>query len=177
MKYAYGSERAAEFITEDGKGLNWDWAARVVKRHQERTLLKDSYTVCDIPFPFIFNANTEDHVGDTSIESKLYSAVTGIDMSEEDSYKRGDMLSTLERAIACRDGRTRDDDVLFEKYYTNLDAAGRKYNREDLERAKDEFYQLCGWDAATGIPTRNKLEEVDLKEVADDLQNRGILTK
>ncbi|NIO06413.1 MAG: hypothetical protein GTO13_23225 [Proteobacteria bacterium] len=177
MKYAYGSERAAEFITEDGKGLNWDWAARVVKRHQERTLLKDSYTVCDIPFPFIFNANTKDHVGDTSIESKLYSAVTGIDMSEEDSYKRGDMLSTLERAIACRDGRTRDDDVLFEKYYTNLDAAGRKYNREDLERAKDEFYQLCGWDAATGIPTRNKLEKVDLKEVADDLQNRGILAK
>ena len=149
----------------------------MVKRHGERSILKDSYVVCDIPFPFIFNPNTADHVGDTSIESRLYSAVTGHDMSEEESYRKGDMLSSLERAIACRDGRTRQDDVLFEKYHTNPDAAGRKYTREDLERAKDELYQLCGWDVATGIPTRRKLEEVDLKEVADELEDRDLLPK
>jgi aldehyde:ferredoxin oxidoreductase len=177
MKYAYGSEKAADFITEDGKGLHWEWAARVVKRHQERSILKGSYIVCDIPFPFIFNPNKEDHIGDTSIESRLYSAVTGLDMSEGESYRKGDMLSCLERAIACRDGRTRQDDILFEKYYNNLDAAGRKYNREDLERAKDQLYLLRGWDVATGVPTRQKLEEVGLKEVADELEHRGILLK
>ncbi len=177
MKYAYGSERAAEFITEDGKGLNWEWVARVVKRHQERSILKDSYIVCDIPFPFIFNPNKEDHVGDTSIESRLYSAVTGLEMSEEESYRKGDMLCSLERAIACRDGRSRNDDILFDLYYKNPDAAGRTYNREELERSKDELYLLRGWDAANGVPTRGKLEEVDLKEVADGLEHRGILSK
>ncbi len=174
MKYAYGSEKAAEFITKDGKGLNWAWTAKVVKRHQERSILKDSYIVCDIPFPFIFNPNTNDHVGDTSIESRLYAAVTGLDMSEEESYAKGDMLSSLERAIACRDGRTRQDDVLYEKYYNNLDAADRKYDRKDLENAKSEFYLLKGWDAATGIPSKKKLKSVGLKEISDELENRGI---
>ena len=170
MKYAYGSERVAEFITKDGKKLNWQWAAKVVKRHQERSILKDSYIVCDIPFPFIFNPNTNDHVGDTSIESRLYAAVTGLDMSEQESYAKGDMLSSLERAITCRDGRTRQDDVLYEKYYHNLDAADRKYNREDLEKAKSEFYQLKGWDVANGVPSKKKLKSIGLKEVADELE-------
>jgi aldehyde:ferredoxin oxidoreductase len=177
MKYAYGSEKAADFITEDGKRLNWEWAAKVVKRHQERSILKDSYIVCDIPFPFIFNPNTKDHVGDTSIESRLYSAVTGLGMSEEESYAKGDMLSSLERAIACRDGRTRQDDVLHERYYNNLDAAERKYGREDLENAKSEFYQLKGWQLTTGVPSRKKLQSLGLKEVADELENRGVLPK
>lgn len=171
MKYAYGSERVAEFITKDGKRLNWQWAAKVVKRHQERSILKDSYIVCDIPFPFIFNPNTKDHVGDTTIESRLYAAVTGLDMSEQESYAKGDMLSSLERAIACRDGRTRQDDVLYEKYYHNLDAADRKYNREDLENAKSEFYQLKGWDVANGVPSKKKLKSIGLKEIADGLKN------
>lgn len=177
MKYGYGSEKAAEFVTEDGTGLNWEWAAQVVKRHQERSILKDSYIVCDIPFPFIFNPNSEDHVGDTSIESRLYSAVTGLDMSEEESYRKADMLCSLERAIACRDGRSRQDDILFEIYHERLDAAGRRYNREDLERSKDELYLLRGWDVVTGIPTRRTLEQTDLMEVADELEKRGILPK
>jgi len=175
MKYAYGSEKAAEFITGDGKGLNWEWAAGVVKRHQERSILKDSYIVCDVPFPFIFNANKEDHIGDTSIESRLFSAVTGLDLSEEESYGKGDMLCSLERAIACRDGRTRRDDILFDIYFQNVDAGGRKYSRGDLERSKEELYLLRGWDGATGIPTRAKLEEVGLKGVADELEKRGML--
>lgn len=177
MKYAYGSEKAAEFITKNGKGLNWEWTAKVVKRHIERSILKDSYIVCDIPFPFIFNPNTEDHVGDTAIESRLYAAVTGLDMSEEASYEQGGMLSSLERAIACRDGRTRQDDILYEKYYRNLDAADRKYNRKDLENSKSEFYQLQGWDVATGVPSKKKLKSLGLDDVAGELENRGILPK
>ncbi len=177
MSYAYGSEKAAEFISQNGKALNWEWAAKVVKRHQERSILKDSYIVCDIPFPFIFNPNAKDHIGDTAIESRLYAAVTGLDLSESASYEKGDMLSTLERAIACRDGRTRQDDLLFEKYYTNLDAADRKYDRKDLENAKSEFYQLKGWDVASGIPSKKKLNRLGLNEVAADLENRGLLSQ
>jgi aldehyde:ferredoxin oxidoreductase len=81
----------------------------------------------------------------------------------------------LERAIACRDGRTRQDDVLFKKYYSNLDAADRKYNREDLENAKSEFYQLKGWEVATGVPSKQKLKILGLNEVAAELENRGFL--
>ena len=170
MKAVYGSEEAAEFFQPDGKSLNWKWAAPVVKRYQEHSLLKDCYIVCDILFPFLFNANSADHVGDTSLESRLYSAVTGDEMSEEESYRRGHMLCTLERAIAARDGRTGADDVFHDIYFEREDAGGRKYLREDLERSKSDFYKLMQWDVKSGIPTRSTLERLGLKDVAEGLE-------
>jgi aldehyde:ferredoxin oxidoreductase len=34
----------------------------------------------------------------------------------------------------------------------------------------DGLYTLRGWDVTTGVPTRAKLEELDLKDVADALK-------
>jgi aldehyde:ferredoxin oxidoreductase len=175
MKYAYGSEDAAEFFTSDGKGLRWDWSPRVAKRFFERTILKDSYIVCDVAFPFLYNPNTKNHVGDSTLESSLFSAVTGVEMSEDESYQAGNKLCTLERAIQVREGRTRDDDILRDVCFTNKDLAGRQYRRKDLEQAKSEFYKLFGWDQR-GIPTAETLETLKLSDVADDLKKRRILS-
>jgi aldehyde:ferredoxin oxidoreductase len=177
MKAAYGSEDAAEFFQSDGKSLNWKWTAPVVKRYHEHSLLKDSYILCDILFPYLFNANSPDHVGDTTLESRLYSAVTGVEMGEEESYRKGEMLCTLERAIAVRDGRTQRDDTLHDLYFEREDAGGRMYRREDLERSKSEYYRLIGWDPKTGIPTASTLERLGLKEVVEDLEKRGFFGK
>jgi aldehyde:ferredoxin oxidoreductase len=175
MKAAYGSEEAAEFFRSDGKNLNWKWSAPVVKRYHQYSLLKDSYIVCDILFPYLFNANSSDHVGDVTLESRLYSAATGIDMSLEESCQKGEMLCTLERALAVRDGRTCKDDILRDLYFEKEDAGGRKYLREDLERSKSEYYRLMGWDVGSGIPTESTLKRSGLKDVAEDLQKRRIL--
>jgi aldehyde:ferredoxin oxidoreductase len=40
---------------------------------------------------------------------------------------------------------------------------------------KDEYYQLRGWDVATGLQTKSKLEELGLDEVAKDLDQRGLM--
>lgn len=173
MKEAYGSTEAAEFFLPNGRSLNWKWAAPVVKRYHQHSLLKDCYVLCDILFPYLFNANTPDHVGDVSLESRLYSAVTGLEMSVPQSYEMGDMLCTLERALAARDGRTRQDDTLHDLYFEKEDAAGRKYTREELERAKSEYYQLMGWDLAKGIPTAATLQRWGLNEVAAGLEKYG----
>ena len=175
MKAAYGSAEAAEFVRPDGKNLNWKWAAPVVKRYHEHSLLKDCYVLCDILFPFLFNANTPDHVGDLTLESRIFSAVTGMEMKVEDSYKIGEMINTLERALAARDGRTRKDDNLYDIYFEKEDAGGRKYKREDLERAKSDSYRLMGWDVKTGTPTGPTLEKLGLKEVAEGLEKRGLI--
>jgi aldehyde:ferredoxin oxidoreductase len=172
MKAVYGSEEAAQFLQPDGKSLNWKWAPAVVKRYHEHSILKDSYIVCDILFPYLFNANSPDHVGDTSLESRLYSAVTGDDMSEEESYRKAHMLCTLERAIAARDGRTRADDMFHDLYFETEDAGGRKYLKEDLERAKSDYYGLMEWDVKSGVPTRSNLEQLGLKDVAEGLGKR-----
>ena len=41
----------------------------------------------------------------------------------------------------------------------------------------DEYYQWRGWEKDTGFPTRTKLEELDLKDVADQLEKMGRLGK
>ncbi|MGB2981756.1 MAG: aldehyde ferredoxin oxidoreductase C-terminal domain-containing protein, partial [Candidatus Zixiibacteriota bacterium] len=52
---------------------------------------------------------------------------------------------------------------------------GEVVDRNEFERMKDKYYQLRGWDAATGLQTRTKLEELGLAEVADDLDQRKLI--
>ena len=98
-------------------------------------------------------------------------------MSPEESYQKGEMFDNLERALAARDGRTRQDYIFHDLYFEKEDAGGRKYIREDLERAKTDYYKLMGWDPKTGIPTGQTLEKLGLKEVAEGLGKRGLLKK
>lgn len=49
-----------------------------------------------------------------------------------------------------------------------------KLDRADMEKAKDLFYDVFGWDRTTGVPTRETLEKYDLADMADDLEKRGI---
>jgi len=48
-------------------------------------------------------------------------------------------------------------------------------DRDQFEKMKDEYYEIRGWDIATGLPTRRTLEGLGLKDVADDLERRGLL--
>jgi aldehyde:ferredoxin oxidoreductase len=41
---------------------------------------------------------------------------------------------------------------------------------EEVERAKDIYYGMAGWDVATGMPQRGKLEELGLEWIADLLE-------
>jgi aldehyde:ferredoxin oxidoreductase len=52
---------------------------------------------------------------------------------------------------------------------------GSVVDRVQFERTKDEYYRLRQWDVATGLQTRAKLEELGLKDVARDLEQRGLL--
>ncbi len=48
-------------------------------------------------------------------------------------------------------------------------------DRKKFEALKDRFYELRGWDVETGRPTRKKLEELDMKDIADELEKVGKL--
>jgi aldehyde:ferredoxin oxidoreductase len=48
-------------------------------------------------------------------------------------------------------------------------------DRAEFEKMMDEFYVLRGWDAPTGLQTRDKLEELNLSEVAHTLASEGLL--
>ncbi len=52
---------------------------------------------------------------------------------------------------------------------------GARIEREDFEKLKSEYYELRGWDVTNGLPTKARLGELELVDVADDLEGRGLL--
>jgi aldehyde:ferredoxin oxidoreductase len=39
---------------------------------------------------------------------------------------------------------------------------GVKLDEKEMERAKDVYYALAGWDVGTGTPKKEKLEELGI---------------
>jgi aldehyde:ferredoxin oxidoreductase len=98
-------------------------------------------------------------------------AVTGWDLSLWELMKVGERRVNLMRAFNAREGFTREHDVLPPKLAKPRQGGpsdGVFIDPADLEAAKDAYYAMCGWDA-NGVPTRNKLEELGLDWVADEL--------
>ena len=52
---------------------------------------------------------------------------------------------------------------------------GTKLGKSMFNRYLDEYYKQRGWEIITGWPTRTTLEELDLKDVADELESAGKL--
>ena len=148
-------------------------------------IIKDSLPLCDWVYPVVLSPHPErKYMGDMSIESKLFSAVTGVKWDEKELDKAAERCWNLHRAITIRDWKTPNlregHDVLPDVYFTAITqtqavstvvgGAGGGLDRQDFEKAKTDYYQQRGWDVKTGAPTRKKLEELDLKDVADKLK-------
>ena len=52
---------------------------------------------------------------------------------------------------------------------------GNIIDRDKFERMKDEYYSLRGWDVKTGLQTRAKLEELQLTDIARELEKENLL--
>ena len=75
------------------------------------------------------------------------------------------------RVFNIREGFTREDDRLPERFHQPLAAGplkGAKLDNEEFEKAKDTYYSLMGWDER-GIPRLGKLQELDIEWVANEL--------
>ena len=48
-------------------------------------------------------------------------------------------------------------------------------DREEFERMKDEYYRLRGWDVASGLQTKKKLDELGLEDIMVDLEQRELV--
>ncbi|OPY85446.1 MAG: putative oxidoreductase YdhV [Syntrophorhabdus sp. PtaU1.Bin153] len=98
---------------------------------------------------------------------KFISAATGIDMDEEGLAQVYNRNRNLIRAINVRRGLRRADEKPPEDHW-------KKRFPELEEKLLDAYYKFKGWNN-DGIPTKEKLHELDLDYVAEDLQQRGIL--
>jgi aldehyde:ferredoxin oxidoreductase len=106
-------------------------------------------------------------------------------MDPEKLAKAGERIWNLRRAIMVkREDRTRDEDTVNEPYFkkavtclagTASGLVSGPIDKAKFETLKDRYYDLRGWDVKTGWPTQTKLEELGLKDVADDLARIGKL--
>jgi len=98
---------------------------------------------------------------------KLISAATGMDLDEAGLKKIVNRSRNLHRAFNVRRGMRRVDEKPPEDHW--------KKRFPELEHTLlDNYYKYKGWNN-DGIPTKKRLQELDLGYVAEDLEKRGIL--
>ena len=187
-KRFWGSELAFDCSTYEGKAI-------AAKKIQDKIHTQECLILCAFFYPLRSCDSTQDHKGDPAIESRLYSAVTGNEKDEDELNKAGERVFNLQRAILAReDPRGRKVDEIPESDFTvpyqgeanNPDALvpgkggepiikkGNTVDREKFNKMLSEYYELRGWND-NGLQTKQKLIELDLGDIAEDLSKRGLL--
>ena len=98
---------------------------------------------------------------------KLISAATGMDLDEAGLKKIVNRSRNLHRALNVRRGLRRVDEKPPEDHW-------KKRFPELEQKLLDTYYKYKGWNN-DGIPTKKRLQELDLGYVVEDLEKRGIL--
>ena len=101
-------------------------------------------------------------------------AVTGWDTSVWELMKVSERAINLARVFNIREGFTAEDDRLPERFFqphTSGPLSKTALDKVELDKAKRTYYRMMGWDPDTGIPTREKLEELDIGWAAELLEN------
>jgi aldehyde:ferredoxin oxidoreductase len=185
----WGSDKAWDMTTYEGKAL-------ATVKIQDRTIVKDSLVLCDCAWPIMDSFNTPDHVGDPTLESRLFSAVTGIETDEAGLNSYGERVFNLQRAVLLREGWiAKEYDVPAEFNFTDpvesdmlnpnlivpgpdeepASIKGNVLDKQRFEEMREEFYELRGWEPQTGLQKKATLERLDLEDVAKELEKAALL--
>ena len=96
----------------------------------------------------------------------LVKGTTGWDTSLWELLKVGERAINMARVFNVREGFSRKDDTLPERFFQPLEGEGPmkglQIDRNTLEEAKDLYYAMMNWDVEKASPTRAKLIELDI---------------
>jgi aldehyde:ferredoxin oxidoreductase len=122
----------------------------LLRTNQLSGIIRDSLVLCSmIPFDAIRLAD-------------VTAAVTGWDTSPLEQQRIAERVLTMFRLINIREGLTAEDDKLPERFFQPKSGAlaDKPLDHKKMEEAKSYYYTLMGWDAKTGIPLKEKMEEL-----------------
>ncbi len=106
---------------------------------------------------------------DTVLE--LVNTACGLEWRTADLMRSGERAWNLKRAINNRLGLTNKNDRLpkiFSQPYADHPAGADGYVPE-IEGMMEAYYRVRGWDSQTGYPKKEKLEELGLEWMVEDL--------
>ena len=128
-----------------------------VARHQDWRSVDNAVVMC-----IFANVAPKEKVG-------LINAACGLDWSVADMMKFGERSWNLKRAINNRMGLNAQNDKLPKALLTPFPDGGSEGFVPDIEEMLISYYKHRGWDRETGKPSREKLLELGLDDMATDL--------
>lgn len=155
LKKIYGGPVSNQFPSYSGKG-------RMVWWHELVNAVCDSLGFCR--FLTIFSSP---HAPQYKEFSKLIALSTGLTFSPKELRTIGERIYTLERMMLAKDGISRRDDTLPNRYFNEPvpegPARGAVVLRKEFDKMLDEYYRLHGWDE-NGVPKRETLKRLGLNQ-------------
>jgi aldehyde:ferredoxin oxidoreductase len=160
--------------------------ARRAKWSLVRKELHDSLGLCNWMGPWVASPLKErGYLGDDSLESKFTSLATGQQISREDLDLIGERIFVLHRALTIRDMGHMDmrgkHDLAPQWIYQDPTGAQPftkgtiRMDPQDIAKAMDLFYEVMGWDKATGAPTAEAYARLGLQKVAQGLAAKKLV--
>jgi len=154
---AYGFDvkgKVNRLIVEKGRG-------KMVKDMEDQYALIDSLIVCK------FSRGT--YYKELEDMAKLYSLVTGFEVTAEDLRLSGERINNVARLFNIREGLGRKDDTLPYKVMhlpvpDEGPSKGAYVSQKELDFLLDDYYEARGWNKE-GIPTKEKLKELKMDDL------------
>ncbi len=156
LEEIYGGSMSSDYRSYKGK-------SRMVWWQELLYAVTDSLGTCK--FQTVFLAV---HAPKWEEYSKLIYLVSGMQYSIPQLMDIGERIYTIERMFNIREGFSRKDDALPERYFEEATpiglprVKGLKIDREKFEKMLDEYYTLHGWDN-NGVPTNKILQKLGIE--------------
>ena len=169
----------------DPRSYHPEAKARLVQFYENLFEIPDSLGICKFNFGHLgyWHDKPEDmeKMWDYLTQGIYYA--TGTKFSKEELLEIGERAYQIERATIVMRGIKREDDMpnwkCLEEECPGDHPAGPvplpPIDKKKYDKILDKYYQLRGW-TKEGIPTRKKLEKLDLKEVADALAKKKLIS-
>ncbi|HPS85144.1 MAG TPA: aldehyde ferredoxin oxidoreductase family protein [Spirochaetota bacterium] len=131
--------------------------ARIIKLAEDMNAVIDSLTACKFIF---FGASLEEY-------SKVFRAVTGVDIFGSDLMAAGERIYYNERIMNSLNGFSSLDDDLPERFFTSEGTSGNgisipALNRDEFLETRRKYYRIRGL-SPEGKPTKEKSGELGLE--------------
>ncbi len=136
----------ADRFAEDGK-------AELVKELSDIDALANSAIICKFPIDQAIFEWEE-------IQEVLY-YVTGYKYTQEELQRIGERSINIERMFNYREGFSKEDDTLPDRFLEETLEGPSSEETVDLEKMLKEYYSVRGWNEE-GEPKKKKLEELEI---------------
>jgi len=163
----FGNEDAADPRTQKGKGKGVKW-------FEDMNTVVDSLGLCKFNYPRMM----KDPTSTPDLLARAFYIVTGVQVTGEEMLRAGERIFNVEKAFNVRLGLARRDDNFSvpEKFLREpLNDGSFQGQVFHLDEMLDEYYDARGW-GRDGLQKREKLEELGLDEIADELASLGKLS-